>query len=307
MNKENILIIDDDQAQHEILGEHLNLAGYNALHATDSGKGFTLLKKNNVALILLDINMPKMDGFQTIEVLRNNPQTKDIPVLFLTSLDRQYLKIKGLELGADDYVTKPYNGAELVARIKAIIRRKGNKISTQEFALSGDIKEIGMGDLLQNISQTQKTGKIEFADMNGEVIISGDDLIWAHQGNCGQMEALLRLMLLEHGRFAVSYDNFPVPKTKKVITVMKALLYSVNEIDQIKMAVEQTTGQPDPFLEFKKGLTDDPNINQLKAKFPCRLINLATTMEKPLKKNIYNILKAIHTKKLTVLPADYSA
>jgi hypothetical protein len=88
---------------------------------------------------------------------------------------------------------------------------------------------------------------------------------------------------------------------------MKALLYSVNEIDQIKMAVEETTGQPDPFLEFKKGLTDDPNINKLKAKFPCRLINLATTMEKPLKENIYNILKAIHTKKLTVLPVDYSA
>jgi len=306
MNKENILIIDDDQAQHEILGEHLSLAGYNTLHATDSGKGFTLLKNNIVALILLDINMPKMDGFQTIEVLRNNLQTKEIPVLFLTSLDRQYLKIKGLELGADDYVTKPYNGAELVARIKAIIRRKGN-ISTQEFALSGDIKEIGMGDLLQNISQTQKTGKIEFADMNGEVIISGEDLVWAHQGNCGQMEALLRLMLLEHGRFAVSYDKFPIPETKQIITVMKALLYSVNEIDQIKMAVEETTGQPDPFLELKEGSTDDLNINKLKAKFPCRLINLATTMETPLKENIYNILKAIHTKKITILPADYSA
>lgn len=305
MNRENILIIDDDQAQQEILDEHLNLAGFTALHATDSEKGFTLLKKNSVALILLDINMPKMDGFQTIEVLRNNPQTRAIPVLFLTSLDRQYLKIKGLELGADDYVTKPYNGAELVARIKAIIRRKG-KTSTQEFALSGDIKEIGMGDLLQSISQTQKTGKIEFADMNGEVIISGENLIWVHQGHSDQMEALLRLMLMEHGRFAVSYDNFPVPESKQVITVMKALLYGVNEIDQIKMAVEKTTSQTNPFLELKEGLTDTPGINKLKSNFPCRLINLAATMETPLKENIYNILKAIHTQKIIVLPADYS-
>ena len=304
MNKENILIIDDDQAQHEILGEHLELAGYNALHATSSEEGFALLKKNSIALILLDINMPKMDGFQTIEILRNNPQTRNIPVLFLTSLDRQYLKIKGLELGADDYVTKPYNGAELVARIKAIIRRKGTT-HTQEFALSGNIKEIGMGDLLQNISRAQKTGKIEFADMNGEVIISGEDIAWVQQGNSSQMEALLRLMLLEHGRFAVSYDNFPVPKTKQPITVMKALLYSVNEIDQIKMAVEETTGQADPFLELN-GPTDNPLINKLKAKFPCRLINLAITMKRPLKDNIYNILKAIHAKQITVLPADYS-
>jgi DNA-binding response OmpR family regulator len=304
MNKDNILIIDDDQAQHEILGEHLELAGYNPLHATNSEDGFALLKKDSIALILLDINMPKMDGFQTIEILRNDPETRNIPVLFLTSLDRQYLKIKGLELGADDYVSKPYNGAELVARIKAIIRRKGTT-QTQEFALSGNIKEIGMGDLLQNISQTQKTGKIEFPDMNGEVIISGEEILWAHQGNSSQMEALLRLMLLEHGRFAVSYDNFPVQKEKKAITVMKALLHSVNEIDQIRMAVEETTGQPDPFLEIN-GSTDNAAINKLKAKFPCRLINFATTMEKPLKENIYNLLKAIHTKQLTVLPAEYS-
>ena len=306
MSKHNILIIDDDQAQHEILGEHLDLAGFNALHAASSGEGFTILMQNTVELILLDINMPKMDGFQTIEVLRSNPETRDIPVLFLTSLDRQYLKIKGLELGADDYVTKPYNGAELMARIKAILRRKG-KTTTQEFALSGDITEIGMGNLLQNISQSLKTGKIEFSDMNGELIVSGEDILFARQGNCDQMEALLRLMLLEHGHFSVSYDPFPVPKEKKTIPIMKALLYSVNEIDQIKMAVEETTGQADPFLELGDNLTETPAINNFKSKFPCRFINLATALEGPLKKNIYNILKAIHSKSITVLPANYSS
>ena len=306
MSKHNILIIDDDQAQHEILGEHLSLAGFNALHAASSGEGFTILMQNNIELILLDINMPKMDGFQTIEVLRSNPETRDIPVLFLTSLDRQYLKIKGLELGADDYVTKPYNGAELMARIKAILRRKGTTTS-QEFALSGDIKEIGMGDLLQNISQSFKTGKIELNDMNGEIIVSGEDILFVRQGKSEQMEALLRLMLLEHGHFSVSYDPFPIPKNKKPIPVMKALLHSVNEIDQIKMAVEETTDQEDPFLELGDSLTEIPAINKLKAKFPCRFMSLATAVEGSLKKNIYNILKAIHTKSITVLPADYSS
>jgi len=79
MNRQNVLIIDDDQAQHEILGEHLGLAGFSALHAGSSQEGFTLLKKNDIALILLDINMPEMDGFQTIELLRNHPHTLEYP------------------------------------------------------------------------------------------------------------------------------------------------------------------------------------------------------------------------------------
>ena len=304
MTQKKILIIDDDLAQHEILDVHLSLAGFDILHATNSGEGFTILKTNSVALILLDINMPKMDGFQTIEFLRNNPQTRDTPVLFLTSLDRQYLKIKGLELGADDYVTKPYNGAELVARIKAILRRQST--SPEEFALSGDIKEIGMCSLLQNISQSLKTGKILFSDMNGELIISGENILYARQGICCNLDGLLRLMLLEYGRFSVTYGQFPVPENKQGIPVMKALLNSVNEIDQIKMAVKKTTGQTDPFLELMGDVTGHSAIDMLKAKFPCRLTHLATTMTEPLKKNIYNILKAVHAKKITVLPANYS-
>ncbi|MBL4901848.1 response regulator [Desulfocapsa sp. AH-315-G09] len=305
MTQQKILIIDDDPAQHEILDVHLSLAGFDTLHATSSAEGFERVKDHTVALILLDINMPKMDGFQTIEILRSTPQTRDTPVLFLTSLDRQYLKVKGLELGADDYVTKPFNGAELIARIKAILRRQST--SSEKFALSGDIQEIGMCDLLQNISQSLKTGKILFSDMNGELIISGENILYARQGTCSNIDGLLRLMLLEYGRFSVTYGAFSVSENEQAIPVMKALLSGVNEIDQIKMAVKETTGQADPFLELTGNATGNASIDALKAKFPCRLIDLATTMSKPLKNNVYNILKAIHTKRLTVLPADYSS
>ncbi len=300
MNKNNILIIDDDQAQHEILGEHLELAGFSALHAGSSKEGFTLLKNNDVALILLDINMPEMDGFQTIELLRSHPQTRNIPVLFLTSLDRQYLKIKGLELGADDYVTKPYNGAELMARIKAILRRNVKNAAPQS-ALNGDIAEIGLGDLLQNISGSLKTGTVTFADMDGELVLAGGNIISARQGNSRGMEAMLRLMLLEHGHFTVSYYTVPDLKTEEIIPIMKALLIGVNEVDQIKMAVEETTHQANPFLELISGDSGEPSIDKLKSKFPCRLLSLATAMEGSLKENIYEILKAIHTNRILCL------
>lgn len=300
MSKKNILIIDDDQAQHEILGEHLGLAGFSALHAGSSKEGFAVLKKKDIALILLDINMPKMDGFQTIEILRNHPQTRDIPVLFLTSLDRQYLKIKGLELGADDYVTKPYNGAELMARIKAILRRKG-QTSVQQSALSGDIKEIGLGDLLQNIGGSLKTGIVTFTDMDGELILSDGNIVSAKQGNHRGIDALIRLMLLEQGHFSVSYRKIPDLKTDQAIPVMKALLNGVHEVDQIRIAVEEATGQEDPFLEIVNTSSDDPSIDRLISRFPCRFIRLITVMEGSLKKNIARVLKAIHTQKILCL------
>ncbi len=297
MNKHSILIIDDDPAQHEILEEHLSLAGFSTHHAMSSDEGFAILKNNEISLILLDINMPEVDGFQTIELLRNNIQTIAIPVLFLTSLDRQYLKIKGLELGADDYVTKPFNGTELMARIKGILRRKEHN-PTRESALSGDIREIGFADLIQNISRSAKDGKIEFADMDGEIIIAGESIISARQGKHGGMEALLRLILLEHGRFTVSYQKTPDLKTDKGIPVIKILLTVVNEIDQIKTTIKETTGQEDPFLEIVDTVSGDPGIDKLKSRFPSRFFSFAAAMEGALKENVYKLLKALHTKKI---------
>lgn len=184
MDAQEILIIDDDQAQHEILGEHLRLAGFSALHATSAEEGLTLLQNKGIALILLDVNMPGMDGFQTIERLRDQERTADIPVLFLTSLDRQYLKIKGLELGADDYVTKPYNSAELIARIKAILRRSKPKPvqDSDKSEISGDVTAIGLGDLLQNLGHSSRTATVNLPDMDGELAVSGGTICRARQG-----------------------------------------------------------------------------------------------------------------------------
>lgn len=297
MSKHTILIIDDDPAQHEILEVYLSVAGFSCRHANSSNEGLAELKNNTVSLILLDINMPEVNGFQTIELLRNNPETAGIPVLFLTSLDRQYLKIKGLNLGADDYVTKPFNGAELVARIKAILRRKKNRPS-KDSALSGDIEKIGFGDLIQNISQSAKKGKIEFTDMDGEITVEGEIIISARQGNYRGMEALLRLILLDHGHFTVSYEETSAPETAKGLPVIRLLMTHLNEVDQIKKAISETTGQDNPSLELVDGMSEDLAIDKQKSLFPCRFYIVAAAMEGKLKENVYKLLKAIHTKKI---------
>lgn len=297
MSKQNILIIDDDPAQHEIIEEYLTLAGFSVHHALSCDEGVSLLKSTDVAMILLDINMPEVNGFETIELLRKNPHTSDIPVLFLTSLDRQYLKVKGLELGADDYVTKPFNGTELIARIKAILRRK-EKDSVEESALSGDIGEMGFGDLIQNISQSSQSGKIEFADMDGNIVIIDDNITSARQGKIRGMEALLRLILLEHGRFTVSYKDVPDQQSAKGIPVIKILLQVVSEVDQIKMAIEKTTGEKNPYLEIVGSSSGDTDIDKMSSRFPCRFFSFAVAMEGLLKENVYKLLKAVHSKKI---------
>ncbi|MBU1232977.1 MAG: response regulator [Proteobacteria bacterium] len=292
MDKPEILIIDDDPAQHEILGEHLRLAGFSPLHAASSDEGIALLQNKEVSLILLDINMPKVDGFQTIKLLRHQPRTAEIPVLFLTSLDRQYLKIKGLELGADDYVTKPYNSAELIARIKAILRRSKHTV-VQESELSGDVKAIGLVDLLQNLGQSSRTARIKLPAMDGEIIVSGEEVVLVRQGRHEGMEALLRLLLMERGRFEVFYQEIPGLATGQGIPIIKALLNVANQVDSIRMAVEKT-GQTDPFLEFvDKGGSGNSAIDALQASFPVRFFTLVAAMEEPIEKNVDKVLQAI--------------
>ena len=189
-----------------------------------------------------------------------------------------------------------------MARIRAILRRNGKKSISEKAALCGDIKEIGLGDLLQNIDGAQKNGVITLADMDGELILVDGSVISVKQGNRCGMEALFRLMLLEHGYFTVSYQNVPDLETDQSIPVMKALLDGVHEVDQIRQAIEETTGQADPFLEIPEGgAAEDPLIDRMKANFPCRFIALVTAMEGSLKNNVYRVLKALHNKKLLCL------
>jgi DNA-binding response OmpR family regulator len=305
MTQQNILIIDDDPAQQEILGEHLLLTGFQPLHALSCDNAFELLRTNPVALILLDINMPQVDGFQTMERLQNNKDTKDIPVLFLTSLDRQYLKIKGLELGADDYVTKPYNSAELIARIKAVLRRSA-PTRFQPGVIQGDIRAIGLSELLQNIGQSGRSCRIILPDMNGKIITANGNILLIRQGAFSGLEALLRLLLFERGAFAVQYDNLPEPLPEPETSIFAALLATATQVDQLRMAAE-TTGQQNPILMLTSQESGTPEIDLWKTHFPLPLFSLIAMMEGGIEDNMNKTLQAIIEGRIQCLPEAPSA
>ncbi|NWL14464.1 response regulator [Pseudoalteromonas sp. Scap03] len=115
-----LLMIDDDTGLCELLSEYLSAQGFSIQTAHDGQQGLELALQNDYALILLDVMLPSIDGFEVLKQLR---QSKLTPVIMLTAKGEDFDRIFGLELGADDYIPKPFNHRELLARVKAITRR----------------------------------------------------------------------------------------------------------------------------------------------------------------------------------------
>lgn len=120
MSTHSILLIDDDKDLAELLGEYLDAEGYRLVAAHSGEDGLNALKEHHYDLVLLDVMMPGIDGFETLKRIR---ETSIVPVLMLTAKGEETDRVLGLELGADDYLAKPYSHRELLARIKALIRR----------------------------------------------------------------------------------------------------------------------------------------------------------------------------------------
>ncbi len=125
----SILIVDDDPSVHDILGMYLRKEGFEVTDAVDGPEALEQLRPNPPSLMVLDVMMPGMDGF---EVCRRVQAVAPVPIIFLTCRDDDLDAIIGLEMGADDYVTKPFNPREVVARVKAVLRRAQTEAPSSE-------------------------------------------------------------------------------------------------------------------------------------------------------------------------------
>jgi two-component system phosphate regulon response regulator PhoB len=121
--KPKILVVDDEPDALEVLGFKLKEAGYAPIFAKDGARALTVARDERPALIVLDLMLPEIDGLEVCKILRRDPATAMIPVLMLTARAAEMDRVLGLELGADDYVTKPFSPRELVLRIKKLLAR----------------------------------------------------------------------------------------------------------------------------------------------------------------------------------------
>ncbi len=123
-SKQKILVVDDEASIRRILETRLKMAGYNVVTAEDGEEAVELFNKTNPDIVILDVMMPKMDGYGVTREIR---RVSDVPIIILTALGDVSERITGLELGADDYVIKPFSPKELEARVKAVLRRTVSK------------------------------------------------------------------------------------------------------------------------------------------------------------------------------------
>lgn len=119
-----VLIVDDEDKIRELIRLNLEVAGYDCYEACDGKEALNMCESSNYDLVLLDIMMPQIDGYQVAEKLVD----KSIPIIFLSAKDSTLDKVKGLKTGADDYITKPFESIELLARVESVLRRN-NKIN----------------------------------------------------------------------------------------------------------------------------------------------------------------------------------
>ncbi|HLF91354.1 MAG TPA: response regulator transcription factor [Anaerolineales bacterium] len=133
---ETILLIDDDPTLLELLAEHVRTAGYQVLAVNRGDEGVATALEKKVDLVVLDVMMPGMDGW---EVCRRLREASTVPILMLTARGEEMDKLRGFHLGVDDYVSKPFSFAEVVARIRAVLARVRGNVSKTQHLTSGDL------------------------------------------------------------------------------------------------------------------------------------------------------------------------
>jgi len=142
MERRRILIVDDEKDLVELLSYNLKKEGFSIDASYDGEEALIKLKNNKYDLIILDLMLPGMDGLEILRFIRSQKEISHLPVLMLTAKSEETDRIIGLEMGADDYVTKPFSPRELIARVKALLRRIARKIEEpgQEILKLGDLE-----------------------------------------------------------------------------------------------------------------------------------------------------------------------
>ena len=188
---ELIYCVEDDLSIRELIVYTLKLSGFEAEGYNDADEFFLALKDRKPDLVVLDIMLIGKDGLQILKELKNSREYKDIPVIMATAKTSEYDKITGLDMGADDYLSKPFGMMEMVSRIKAVLRRSGNNVSSDIVSY----KDIEIDKLKRSVKHNETTLNLTFKEYelllllceNPGIVFSRDQLlekIWGSDYLC---------------------------------------------------------------------------------------------------------------------------
>ena len=177
-----ILVVDDEVLIREVVKEYLQFDGFSVDEASNGEEAVELGLQNDYNLIIMDIMMPKKDGYQAVKEIK---KIKDVPVLMLSARGEEFDKLFGFDLGVDDYVTKPFSPKELVARVKAIIKRNeksGTKLEFGGLVLDDKAHEVSIDGKIVNLTP-KEYDLLKYFVSNNHIALSREQLltnIWGY-------------------------------------------------------------------------------------------------------------------------------
>lgn len=199
-----ILYLDSDPGMRKMISKVLTEEGYEVSAVSHAKEAVNELREKNIDLIITDVLLPEIDGFQFYQIVKRHPKTSAIPFVFLTSKSDEEDKLKGLKMGADDYLVKPIKPRELVAKIEMIIRRADKvKGSIEGATLAGNLQDQGVAELVQFIDLSNQTGSlnIETPKGTGKIFFERGKLYAASFGGKRGQEAVWELLGAKEGTF----------------------------------------------------------------------------------------------------------
>jgi DNA-binding response OmpR family regulator len=244
--KKQLLLVDADPRSVRVLEVSLKKAGYSVTTATDGADALSKIEFSIPDLILSDTRLPRLDGYELVRRLKEHAEFAQLPVVFLTSQKSIEDKIRGLELGVEDYLTKPIFVRELIARVNLLLaRRTQEKMATsmptsRRTRLSGSLEDMGVVDLLQTFEVSRKSGIARISDGRREtrVFFRDGKVVDAELGQLRGEEAVYRALIWISGSFEVEFC--PVSNEDIIPTSTQGLLMEgMRRVDEWGRLLEQ--------------------------------------------------------------------
>jgi DNA-binding response OmpR family regulator len=244
--KKQLLLVDADPRSVRVLEVSLKKSGYSVTTASDGADALAKIELSAPDLILSDTRLPRLDGYELVRRMKDKPEHAHIPVVFLTSQKSIEDKIRGLELGVEDYLTKPIFVRELIARVNLLLaRRTQERMATampmsRRTRLSGSLEDMGVVDLLQTFEISRKTGvgKIANGRREARIFFRDGKVVDAELGRLRGEEAVYRALIWNSGHFEV--DFCPIDREDIIPTSTQGLLMEgMRRVDEWGRLLEQ--------------------------------------------------------------------
>ncbi len=243
MMNPTVLVADGDAKNLQILKENLEASGFVVVTASNGNKAWEEIQQSPPQLVLTEVNLPGLTGFQLLERLQADPNTKSIPLIFLTNQRDIQQRVRGFEMGAKDYLVKPLHVKEVVAHIRMVLRRLERRKSEQLDAymkFSGRLDQLTLADLIESFGVERKTGVLTLSNgrKTGHVYFRDGAVVNASLGEIKQEPAIYQMLTWNRGYFTMIFKEIDVPDEISVSN-LGLLLHGIKRLELREQLISQ--------------------------------------------------------------------